>query len=106
MGGIVLIAIVAIISGTIIKLRRMQIEKDHLVMGKEGDYPQGRNRKQNPAAIEELNRRLENLETIIAAGDINSLPEAGEAKEMKEQIKLLARRISELEHENFKDDPY
>lgn len=105
---IMIIAIVAIVSGTIVKMRRMQIEKEHLLLGKEAQLPSRgkRNGKRDSGALEEMNRRVENLETIIAAGDINALPEAGETKEMKEQIKLLARRISELEHERFKDDPY
>jgi len=102
---ILVIAVVAIISGTIVKLRRLQIEKEHLGLRK-SPLMSKRNGKRNTVELEEINRRLENLETIIAAGDLSTLPEAGEGKEMKEQIKLLARRVSELEHERYKDDPY
>jgi|GEM_PF-5417077 len=103
---IMVIAVVGIVSGTIVKMRKMQLEKEYLLRGKEGSFTQERGRKKNPAALEEINQRLENLETIIAAGDINALPEPGETKELKEQIKLLAKRVSELEHEKFNDDPY
>ena len=98
---ILIIAVVAIISGTIVKMRRLQIEREHLGLGKKPFSS-----KRNSHELEEINKRLENLETIVAAGDLTALPEGSDAREMKEQIKLLARRVAELEHERYKDDPY
>ncbi|MBT33055.1 MAG: hypothetical protein CMO01_25635 [Thalassobius sp.] len=108
MGGIVLIAIAGIICGTIVKLRRMQLEKNMGYIGQEdhGRFSKRQFRKQNNAQLEEVNKRLENLETIVAAGDFNGLPEYNSNQELKEQISILSRRISELEQEKYRNDPY
>ncbi len=101
-GGFIFIAIVAIICGTVIKLRKLQIEKEQLGSG----HTSFDTRKSSKSELAEINKRLENLEMIVAAGDLSTLPEGHNTKEMKEQIKLLSRRISELEQERFKDGPY
>ena len=108
MEGLVFIAIIGIICGTIVKLRKLQIEKNHLHAGSEDPtmFSKRHSRKRGKAELEELNKRLENLEMIVAAGDVNGLPEYNSNNELKEQIKVLARRVSELEQERFRNDPY
>ncbi|WP_020527882.1 hypothetical protein [Flexithrix dorotheae] len=100
---IMVIVIVAIVSGTIVKLRRLQIEKEQGI-------PPGKNEPHykhfkrsganvNTKVLEEMNKRLENLETIVVGGELDSLPSHATEMELRDQIARLSKRIEELENE-------
>ncbi len=97
------IVIVAIVSGTIVKMRRLQIEKENGISPSKGDRPYKHFKRNgsnvNLKALEEMNKRLENLETIVVGGEIDSLPSSSTEMELRNQISMLSRRIEELENE-------
>ena len=109
---VMIIAVTAILAGTIIKAKKLNLEKERLRMA--GHLPEGEKKKigflskkglkskvlksSNSDDSEEvvaLNRRIENLETIIMDGfETNTaLREA----ELQAEIRSLSERLKRLE---------
>lgn len=96
----IILGLAGIISGTILKSRKLQIEREELRI-KEMSMLAPHQQQQVPqylnAQIEDLKKQVANLQVIVADTDVYRLSESSAEASLKKQIDELSRRIIELE---------
>lgn len=101
---ILLIGIAAIISITRIKLKTIQLERERLQLGQPSVTGRADSLKKSDAQlilqeIQQLNKRIENLETIVVSEDL-ALQQHNDTAEIRKQVALLAKKWKKFRHLN------
>jgi hypothetical protein len=105
---ILLITITAIISGTIVRIKKLNLERERmrLMAGQQPEagvlqslrqqLPPSINSKAREAEYLELKKRLENLETIVVDGMEHQLMN-GTGAQVQRELKEISERLRRLE---------
>jgi Ni,Fe-hydrogenase III large subunit len=98
---ILLIGIAAIISITRIKLKTIQLERERLQLGQPTVAGRADSLKKSDTQlilqeIQQLNKRIENLETIVVSEDL-ALQQHNDTAEIRKQMALLAKKVEEIQ---------
>jgi hypothetical protein len=102
---ILFIGLGIIISITSIKLKKLQLERERLHIG-HPTAPPDRDRKYKKGEVgpvtqevQQLNRRIENIETIVIGGEWASLDQHTDIGDIRKQLVQLSKKVEELENE-------
>jgi hypothetical protein len=87
---ILFIAITAIICTTIVKIKRLNLEKEQIRLGN-GQAPKAPLSLAENREIVELRQRIQNLETIVNLGDSR-----GSEAQLRQQIAELSQKLEML----------
>jgi hypothetical protein len=88
---ILFIAITAIICTTIVKIKRLNLEKEQMRLGN-GQAPKAPLSLAENREMAELRQRIQNLETIVNLGDSSR----GNEAQLRQQIAELSQKLEML----------